>query len=96
VSWQIQARLKTGTEWEPVSVEPRNASTTERRYHYDTLEEAKAAFEGYNGKERRFPNLVARLATGRPLLREVYDVRFVQIMCDARFGQQIGAAQSSD
>lgn len=86
--WQIQARLKTGTEWEPISVErPRpigEAPDVERRYHYDTPEECQAALDGFcQAYEQGLPSLIFELAIGRPRLREKYDIRFVQITADA-------------
>lgn len=79
MSWQIQAKLKTGTEWEPISVESRNEETGERRFHYNTSAEAIAAVRQFDDMEHGLPHLVVKLATGKPKLLEQYEVRFVEI-----------------
>jgi hypothetical protein len=76
--WQIQARLKTGTEWEPISVEPRD-DTQQRKYHYATPAECQVALNRYLSTERSFPALIVNLAVGKTFLREKYELRFIQI-----------------
>jgi hypothetical protein len=80
--WQIQVRRKIdGEEWEPISVERcrKIGDTHERQYNYESVYEAKQAFAEYVDIEGGLPNLLIRMATGRPKFTDHYAVRFVQL-----------------
>ncbi len=75
--YQIQARLKGGQHWEPVSVESRDKNG-ERKYQYATADEATEALEAYRGKEVGSLRLLAR-PTG---LFARYDLRIVPVVTE--------------
>lgn len=79
--WEIQTKLKTGTQWEPVSVERESLNGTfrEHRFYYETLQEAMEALHKFFELENTLPGLLVNMMRNKHKMRQCYDFRFAAV-----------------